>query len=141
MRVASHRARRPAAANQNHPGRNKNKDGAAATSCSHPLGALDHAVRVVHGVCCLAGPASLIDDLRAELRVEGVPSAIRRHDTATLFDWLIAALSYQGISDRVASDYFAAQNRFVQFAQAKFAIARHRRDQCLWRPSIGGTRS
>ena len=32
-------------------------------------------------VCCLAGSASLIDDLRAELRAEGVPAAIRRHDT------------------------------------------------------------
>jgi len=60
---------------------------------------------VVHGVCCLAGSASLIDDVRAELRVEGIPSAIRRHKTAALFDWLISSLSYQGISDRVASDY------------------------------------
>jgi hypothetical protein len=66
---------------------------------------------VVHGVCCLAGSASLIDDVRAELRSEGVPSAIRRHDTATLFDWLIAALSYQGISDRVASDYIERHGR------------------------------
>jgi hypothetical protein len=30
-------------------------------------GALDHAVRVIHSVCCLAGSASLIDDIRAEL--------------------------------------------------------------------------
>ena len=50
--------------------------------------AIDHAVRVVHNVCCLAGAASLIDDNRADLRAEGIPSAIRRHDTATLFDWL-----------------------------------------------------
>jgi hypothetical protein len=67
--------------------------------------ALDHAVRVIHGVCCLAGSASLIDDNRAELRAEGVLSAIRRLDTAVLFDWLMASLSYQGISDRVAYDY------------------------------------
>jgi hypothetical protein len=69
------------------------------------ISALAHAVRVIHSVCCLAGSASLIDDIRAELRAEGVISAIRRHDTATLFDWLMAALSYQGISDRVAYDY------------------------------------
>ena len=67
--------------------------------------AIDHAVRLVHSVCCLAGCASLIDDIRADLRAEGIPSAIRRHDTATLFDWLISALSYQGISDQVATDY------------------------------------
>jgi hypothetical protein len=51
--------------------------------------AIDHAVRVVHSVCCLSGSASLIDDIRADLRAERIPAAIRRHDTATLFDWLI----------------------------------------------------
>ena len=84
MMAASRGAHRPHAANQNHPGRDKSKAG-TATSRSRPVGALDHAVRVVHGVCCLAGSASLIDDLRAELRAEGVPSAVRRHDTGTLF--------------------------------------------------------
>ena len=64
------------------------------------VSAIDHAVRVVHSVCCLAGSASLIDDLRADLRAEGIPAAIRRHDTATLFDWLMAAFSYQGILTR-----------------------------------------
>jgi hypothetical protein len=67
--------------------------------------AIDHAVRVVHSVCCLAGCASLIDDIRADLRADGVATAIRSHDTATLFDWLVAALSYQGISDKVATEY------------------------------------
>ncbi len=111
MIAASQRARRPAAPNQNHPGRNKSKDGTGATLRSRPRGALDHAVRVVRGVCCLAGSASLIDDLRAELRAEGVLAAIRRHDTGTLFDWLMAAFSYQGISDRVASGYMEAHGR------------------------------
>jgi hypothetical protein len=73
--------------------------------------ALNHAVRVIHGVCCLAGSASLIDDIRAELRSEGVLLAIRHHDTAPLFDWLMAALSYQGISDRVAYDYMELHGR------------------------------
>jgi hypothetical protein len=66
---------------------------------------------MVHGVCCLAGAASLIDDIRAELRAEGIPSAIRRHDTAALFDWLVAALSYQGISDQVAAEYMERYGR------------------------------
>jgi hypothetical protein len=65
----------------------------------------------VQSVCCLAGAASLIDDIRADLRVEGIPSAIRRHDTATLFDWLISALSYQGISDQIATDYMERHGR------------------------------
>jgi hypothetical protein len=73
--------------------------------------AIDHAVRVVHSVCCLGGASSLIDDIRADLRAEGIPAAIRRHDTATLFDWLVSALSYQGISDQVASDYMERHGR------------------------------
>jgi hypothetical protein len=73
--------------------------------------AIDHAVRVLHSVCCLAGAASLIDDIRADLRAEGIPTAIRRHDTATLFDWLISALSYQGISDQVAAEYMERHGR------------------------------
>jgi hypothetical protein len=77
MMVASQGTHRPAAPKQNHPRRNKIKVGTSATLRSCPVGALDHAVRVVHGVCCLAGSASLIDDLRAELRAEGVPAAIR----------------------------------------------------------------
>ena len=76
-----------------------------------PYGALHHAVGIIYRVCCLAGSASLIDDIRADLRAEGVPSAIRRHDTAILFDWLMAALSYQGISDRVAADYMEQHGR------------------------------
>src|SRR5271169_3596941 len=72
---------------------------------------IDHAVGVIHRVCRLAGAASLIDDNRADLRAEGIPSAIRRHDTATLFDWLISALSYQGISDQVAYDYMERHGR------------------------------
>jgi hypothetical protein len=67
--------------------------------------ALDHAVRLVHHVCCLAGPATLIEDLRRESRADGIRSAIEIHDSAKLFDWLMGAFSLQGISDRVANDY------------------------------------
>ena len=111
MMAASQRVRRAAAPKQNHPRRSNGEGGTPATSRSRLVDALDHAVRVVHSVCCLAGSASLIDDLRAELQSEGVPAAVRRHDTATVFDWLIAALSYQGISDRVAADYMERHGR------------------------------
>jgi hypothetical protein len=77
----------------------------------HKTSAIDHAVRVVHSVCCLAGAAGLIDDIRADLRAEGIASAIRRHDTAALFDWLIWALSHQGISDQVATEYMDRHGR------------------------------
>jgi hypothetical protein len=42
---------------------------------------------------------------------EGIPEAIRRHDTAPVFDWLVAAFSYQGISDRVAAEYMTRHGR------------------------------
>jgi hypothetical protein len=67
--------------------------------------AIDHAVRVIYRVCCLAGSTSLIDKIRADLDADGVRAAIRKHDTAAVFDWLIAALSYQGIADQIAYDY------------------------------------
>jgi hypothetical protein len=86
------------------------------------ISAIDYAVRVVHSVCCLAGSASLIDDNRADLRADGIPSAIRRHDTATLFDWLMAALSYQGISNQVAADYMERHGR-AQWADIDVKVA------------------
>lgn len=73
--------------------------------------AVRHATKVIYAVCCLAGAVDLLDEIRAEMEAEGIPDAIRRHDTAPLFDWLIAAFSYQGISDRVASEYMARHGR------------------------------
>lgn len=61
-------------------------------------------VRLVRGVCRLAGSPSLIDEIRSD----GEPAlgaAIEVQNTRALFDWLIVVLSYQGISDRVASAY------------------------------------
>ena len=56
---------------------------------------LPYAVQLVHAICCLAGSASYLDDIRADLRNR----AVRDHDTPALFDWLIEILSFQGISD------------------------------------------
>jgi hypothetical protein len=66
---------------------------------------LDHAVRLIRQVCQQSRSANLIAETRASLRVEGVSSAVRNHDSAALFDWLITMLSYRGISDQVAADY------------------------------------
>jgi hypothetical protein len=73
----------------------------------------------------LSGSASLIHDIRADLRAEGIPSAIQRHDTATLFDWLVAALSYQGISNQVAAEYIERDGSAAQDSKATgtFTIA------------------
>src|SRR4051812_43704495 len=91
--VATTAIQRRQAKHQNHP---KIRDRTAA---------IDHAVRVIYRVCCLAGSAGLIDNIRADLDAEGVRTAMRKRYTAAVFDWLIAALSYQGISNQIADDY------------------------------------
>jgi hypothetical protein len=87
-------------ANQNHP---KIQNGQSA--------ALNHAVRLIHAVCGLAGSANLIDEIRANLRADKVRAAIRHHDTGPIFDWLMSAVSYQGISDQVAYGYMEKHGR------------------------------
>ena len=72
---------------------------------------IDHAVQIIHGVCGLAGSRTLIDEFRAELRAEKVLAAIRRRQTGPVFDWLMSALSYQGISDQVAYEYMDKHGR------------------------------
>src|SRR6266699_2253165 len=84
--------------------------------------AIDYAVRVIYRVCCLAGSASLVDKIRADLDADGVRTAIRKHDTAAVFDWLIAALSYQGISDQIAYDYME-KHGYVQWQDINQKLA------------------
>ena len=73
--------------------------------------AIDHAVRLIHAICGLAASPTWIDDIRADLRADKVQAAVRNRDTAVVFDWLMAALSYQGIADQVAHDYMAKHGR------------------------------
>jgi hypothetical protein len=73
--------------------------------------ATNHAVRLIHAICGLAGSATLINEIRAELRSDKVIAAIRHRQTGPVFDWLMAALSYQGISDQVAYEYMEKHGR------------------------------
>ena len=93
---------------------------------------LAYAVQLVHATCCLAGSASYLDDIRTDLRRHGIVRAIRDHDTPTLFDWLIEVLSFQGISDAVASGYIA-QHGTVRWSDIAEALSR--RPSC---PKLGG---
>ena len=47
---------------------------------------------------------------------------MRKRDTAAVFDWLIAALSYQGISDQIASDYME-QHGYVRWDDINHKLA------------------
>jgi hypothetical protein len=82
---------------------------------------------VIYRVCCLAGSASLIDNIRADLHAEGVRAAMRKRETAGVFEWLIAALSYQGISDQIAYDYME-QHGYVRWDDIARLIATRRRN-------------
>src|SRR5260221_6028903 len=109
--VATTTSRRRQPKHQNHP------------NIHNRTTAIGHAVRVIYRVCCLAGSASLIDKIRADLDAEGVRTAIRKRETAAVFDWLMSALSYQGISDQTALDYME-QHGYVISADITQKLAR-----------------
>jgi hypothetical protein len=67
--------------------------------------AVEYGLPLIDMVCRLAGPFDFVDQGRAALQRYGVLRAVRRHDTVTLFNWLMTVLSQQGIADRVAVQY------------------------------------
>jgi len=78
---------------------------APRAKADHPVSrrsALAAATRLVHQICCVAGSATLIEDARGH---EGLGRAIEGFDTPALFDWLVKVISFQGVSDRAASEY------------------------------------
>jgi hypothetical protein len=93
---------------------------------------LAYGVKLVHATCCLAGSASYLDDIRADLGELGVIRAVRDHDTPVLFDWLVEALSFQGISDAVAAGYMD-QHGNVRWADIAEALSQS--PSC---PKLGG---
>src|SRR5687767_11107692 len=67
--------------------------------------ATDYAIAMIHRICCLAGSTDLLTEIAAEGNGQSLHRSIRKSDTPALFNWLMQALSYQGISDQVAADY------------------------------------
>jgi hypothetical protein len=67
--------------------------------------ALVHARSLILRVCHIAGTAAFIDEAGLGREGKDLRKAIRGRNTAALFDWLVAALSYQGISDEVAKNF------------------------------------
>jgi len=72
---------------------------------------LNRAARLVRRICRIAGDHRMIDKLSRDLARRGVRSAIRRHDTSVLFDWLLETISYQGIGNHVAHGYMERHGR------------------------------
>ena len=73
------------------------------------VSAIDHAAILIHTVCRIAGSSELVEEIHSDN--DFLSSAIARRDTAAMFDWLMEALSFQGISDRVALGYMDSHGR------------------------------
>src|SRR3954464_9248846 len=72
---------------------------------------MSRSIRLVRRICEVGGSRSLIEDSRLGLARQGVIAAVRRHDTPVIFDWLMDALSYQGVSDSIAHGYMEKHGR------------------------------
>ena len=83
----------------------------------------DYAVRLLHRVCCLAGEPEFLTHRNSGGAKNSLAAAIERHDTATLFDWLVEALSYQGIANRIAHDYMQRHGK-ARWARIRASLAR-----------------
>src|SRR5215208_185114 len=80
---------------------------------------LKYALEMIQSVCRLAGSFSLIDDIRQELAADGVLDAVNDNNSERLFDWLVAILSLQGISDAVANSFMDRHGRLSHQHVAK----------------------
>jgi hypothetical protein len=60
---------------------------------------------LIRTVCAVAGSTSFLDEIDTEIRDAGLDRAVQASATPAIFDWLLLAFSFQGISDRVARDY------------------------------------
>jgi hypothetical protein len=69
---------------------------------------------------------------RADLRNCGIIRSIKDHDTPAVFNWLVSMLSFQGISDAVASGYMAEHGN-VRWADVADGLSRP--TSC---PKLGG---
>jgi len=66
------------------------------------------ATSLIATVCEVAGSRNIIDEARSELRQAGVIKAVRDHNDHVIFNWLMQAVSYQGIADAVAASFMAS---------------------------------
>ena len=72
--------------------------------------AIDHALILIDTVCLIAGSEDLIGD-RDDGRSQQVRVAIADHNTPLIFESLMEAFSFQGISDAAARAYMDARGR------------------------------
>jgi len=68
------------------------------------VSSIAQAVELVRTVCLLPGNDQFLRETDEEAKA-GLTRAIKTRDTPALYDWLMSGFSFQGISDRIASDY------------------------------------
>jgi hypothetical protein len=66
---------------------------------------MKHAQSLVCQVCRIAGQRTWVDEVQSDAIGTGLVGAVEDHDTAVIFDWLLHAVSHQGVSDAVADGY------------------------------------
>jgi hypothetical protein len=67
-----------------------------------------YAINILETVTWLAGQPDYLDGLREGGKSLDLFGSTGRRRSAKVFEWLMASLSYQGISDSVARSYMAA---------------------------------
>ena len=80
--------------------------------------AMQRAIALIQSVCDIAAPRNFLAETKEFLLNAGIVSAVANHDTPALYRWLMEAISYQEIADRIASDYLDRHGR-VQSADLK----------------------
>lgn len=94
---------------------------------------IEKCIRVLRPALLLA-PRKYLDDLRQRLADEGTASAVRRRDSAALFDWIVRLLARQGISNQAAEAFLARKGSptLEQIAGLMSSEARCPRLQSYW---------
>jgi len=72
---------------------------------------LAYATSLIREVCLIAGPINLIDEITASFEEYGIVEAIQKHDDDIVFNWLAETISYQGISDQIATRFIEEHGR------------------------------
>jgi hypothetical protein len=103
-------------------------------SVSKEISPLDHAIRMLDAICAFAGSEHAGDDVTFDYTAHPLRSAIAGKYTASLFDWLMEAVSLQGISDYVASGYMDQHGRVTwqDIAQSMASPPSCRKLQSYW---------
>lgn len=65
----------------------------------------ENSIRIFIFEICRRNPFDFTAGLSHELEESGVQDGVRTHDSKTIFDWLMAGFSFQGISDKIAQQY------------------------------------